>query len=648
MITLETIKNKLQEEIERMNALTYEKPAGYDMCKEYVKRNRFSKADDLMNIDLWSFLKCIMYVQVEPEEGAAPMNPETCKNAIKIIKNIFEPMKYLDAETLIDIILIIIELKEYNQIIDYLMTTDDMDAKLKLDALPIPSSVISAKTISDMKDEKYKFNLQKVRNFYMERNTIKVLADLVKLAPELFSTILLIILTEKRMRYRSEKYKSFVDATKFIGYSAGYNSSEIRRMTTRDLKSYINETNPVDDFILLHDNIVDFVSTVDDNLLVVERDKPRTIRSCNRVMQLLDAVKDTNEIKNPKDFIKGIQNEEIKVMILRWIYEHNQPYYELLDEKLNELNADEKSHYLATLKNHGINIDLSNIQTIMHNTLEEIEAIFESLPFGVFKDAEVIRILQNTNKDIAVRVGKLITSGFITTDKITQYISLYYSGDTKLSKMEATIDCINQLGYNPQLFASKPEYYWDNPDLLITNLAFLKIYHLDKSLRNGEDYQFLLDGSLAEKIDIVIELGCYDNLRDNIELLNYSKERWLRFRLLQHMNIPFDDMDSLEEVLDNPKFIVGDRDINNYLIDYASLVIQEPEIISVEEFKDLDTDKISITIGDSIISLPKVKRMLSEGKSLWESIFYGTKLTEEEYSEMMKILNGQENYIKTR
>ncbi len=643
MIALDDIKKKLQEEIDKANDLTYEKPAGYDMCKEYVKRNRFSKAEDLMNIDLWSFLRCIMYVHIDPEEGAAPMNPETCKNTIKVIKNIFEPMEYLDAETLIDIILIIIELKEYNQIFDYLMTTDDMDAKLKLDALPIPSSVISAKTVSDMKDEKYKYNLQKVRNFYKERNTIKVLADLVKLAPELFSIILLIILTEKRMRFRSKRYKSIVEATKFIGCNAGYNSSEIKRMSTRDLKSYINDTNPVDSFIFLHENIVNFVLTVDDNLSIIERDKPRMIRSYRKVMQLLDAAKDTKEITNPRDFIKGIQNEEIKVMILRWIYEHNQPYYELLDERLKKLNADEKSHYLATLKNHGINIDLSNIQTIMHNTLEEIEAIFESLPFGVFKDVEVIRVLQHTTKDIALRVGKLITSGFITTDKLVQYISLYYSDDTKLSMMEYSIDCINQLGFNPQLFASQPEYYWYNPDLLITNLAFLKTYHLDKSLRNGKDYQFLLDSNLAEKIDIVIELGCYDNLRDNIELLNYSKERWLRLRLLQHMNIPYEDMDPLEE-----EFIVSDSDIDNYLIDYASLVPVEPEIISAEEFKDLDTDKISITIGDCIISLPKVKRMLAEGKTLWESIFYGTKLTEEEYMNIMMALTGQANSIKAR
>ena len=141
---------------------------------------------------------------------------------------------------------------------------------------------------------------------------------------------------------------------------------------------------------------------------------------------------------------------------------------------------------------------------------------------------------------------------------------------------------------------------------------------------------------------MLIELGFYNYLKENIELLNYPLSRIKRIIVLQQMNLPIDNSDILNEILENSKFIVSDRELDDCIMDYASYLEEIPKL--PYNPINLETENISVTIGDNIISVPKIKRQLKKGKTIWESIFYGTKLTEEKYNQLMRFLNPEGFY----
>ena len=107
------------------------------------------------------------------------------------------------------------------------------------------------------------------------------------------------------------------------------------------------------------------------------------------------------------------------------------------------------------------------------------------------------------------------------------------------------------------------------------------------------------------------------------------------------MNIPVEDMDTVESILESSKFIVSDEMLDDYIMDYAST--QKPFDIpfNAEELENTDSDKTSISLNGTIVSLPKIKKGIREGKTMWNAIFDGLILTEEEYKQIKNVLTGE-------
>ena len=90
------------------------------------------------------------------------------------------------------------------------------------------------------------------------------------------------------------------------------------------------------------------------------------------------------------------------------------------------------------------------------------------------------------------------------------------------------------------------------------------------------------------------------------------------------------------------------KDINKKYrnIDKPTDVLSFP-MFNREEIDDIKNGNSNVeeVLGDIIISIPKVRRQLEEGKTIWEAIFYGTKLTEERYNQIMKSLKPGNAYV---
>ena len=177
------------------------------------------------------------------------------------------------------------------------------------------------------------------------------------------------------------------------------------------------------------------------------------------------------------------------------------------------------------------------------------------------------------------------------------------------------------------------------------NITLLGRYRLINSIKSETNINFLTEEQLEEKIDMIIELGYYEYLKEDIEILNYNESRIKRLIVLQQANIPVEDLETIEDILESPKFVVEDGEIDEYIMDYASYE-KEVEIPKIQNNPiNIDNESISVSLEGNIISIPKVRRQLEEGKTIWEAIFYGTKLTEERYNQIMRALKPGNVYI---
>ena len=78
------------------------------------------------------------------------------------------------------------------------------------------------------------------------------------------------------------------------------------------------------------------------------------------------------------------------------------------------------------------------------------------------------------------------------------------------------------------------------------------------------NYSFLEQDDLMQKIDFTLELGLEPFLEENLGLLNYDYVIFQRIRILQGLNIEV-SKEELEQVLKADRFIVSDEEINKYL-----------------------------------------------------------------------------------
>ena len=118
-------------------------------------------------------------------------------------------------------------------------------------------------------------------------------------------------------------------------------------------------------------------------------------------------------------------------------------------------------------------------------------------------------------------------------------------------------------------------------------------------------------------LDLVIEYGYGTELNSNLNILNFSKERWLRLSILKELNELPKNTEELEEVLGNPNFIVPDHNIH----EYVSIPTEEYEKIlrgllqeeSLAPFEKYTKDNLTYDINGILISRRKVERQIRAG-----------------------------------
>ena len=608
MTELDSIIDAIKIEISNNNQL-YEYDKGYEMCKKFFNNNSISKKSDIKSIDILACLKCLIYIYSDKRKDL-----DECETMAKGFNSI---VGNDDIKSIVSIINAMIEIRDereeiYNEIIEYFEYSFFSGLK----------SYEIAYHKKKLEDPNFEANNE---IYYDFRAQIKQIYKLIKKD----RTILEII---KYMRKCPESAQKIFDLLLYRKSQIDNNNYQIDDLPFQNIKRILDDINK-------------FVLEEEANAKELAKENNKRYHMYNRAIRLLDEASKKEEITNSSEIINCVQSEEIKRKILLWIDEHNEKYYQSLQNRYDELSSSDTNKCLALLSKYRIPINKQDVSVVLHNSLEDIEEIIKSLPLGELSNEHIISILKTTTKEIALKIKDFIDRGYITPRKVVEHISIYNPKDKKIEMMESSIELLKLLGINPIIFCDQPEYYWVSKELFEKNITLLGRYRLTNSIRSETNINFLTEEQLEEKIDMIIELGYYEYLKEDIEILNCKESRLKRLIVLQQANIPVEDLETIEDILESPKFVVEDGEIDEYIMDYASYE-KEVEIPKIQNNPiNIDSESISVSLEGNIISIPKVKRQLEKGKTIWEAIFYGTKLTEERYNQIMKSLKPGNAYV---
>ena len=281
-------------------------------------------------------------------------------------------------------------------------------------------------------------------------------------------------------------------------------------------------------------------------------------------------------------------------------------------------SSNDKIKYKLLLTKYGIEDDLF-LESVSKYSLEKIEASLSKLAELGIKDTLVVEeFLKSGDFDAIEGLAKYIKKGIIKLDFIKSNPGIFDCSSVVYSNVLANIDSITNKEINPT-------YIMENQDVLLIpnglfkhNLDVISEYGLKSKLTTGTDSKFLNDSSLAEKLDMVIELGYENLLTSNLSIASYSIDDWKKLQVLRFMNFEVLEEDVLD-VLKSKTFIVAQDAIDNYIFkpfdvcENSKLNNMPNTFVSVNNpLEEYSVSNLAYNIGGVIVSRNKVKRNLGK------------------------------------
>ena len=308
--------------------------------------------------------------------------------------------------------------------------------------------------------------------------------------------------------------------------------------------------------------------------LELEKDQNDKEKSKNRKLiqyaNLLTELKRKNNKKEITDIDKVldlIQEEELKNMYLRYVYEYNKSYYDELEAEYNYKNENSISKYIMYFKEMGIDfnsLSQSLKQQIMNEPLNIIKEKVKLLSSIFIETNDLINILVKTNMQIIEEIDSYIRKGYIKKTTILENSSMYYDS-IKFENLKANISILLSEKVNIINIDDKEVLFTDN-SILARNIEILKSSNI--KLSSLKSIEMLKDETLQEKIDSLVEIGLEEIVKKKPEILDSDINLAKRIVIARMIGVEIIENDTIKEsILDKDKFFVADNIINTYLFD---------------------------------------------------------------------------------
>lgn len=581
----------------------------FDEYEEFVKNNPCNTVESFVNSDIWEVAK-YLYQITEPI-ATLEENKETIDN----FKSFFDG---IDSDLCCGMMGLFDELCSLgivDEVVDFFEETGVIKGLLKINKIDFKDNRLRD-LIIDIK-QIYKKDLPKISSFlkFYEND------------PESIAVIMDLVLAHRELKKASD----FTKDLKENGY-CGYTNREEKRFLESKVKLY----NKICDAKSILNEVSKIRNLVDDQrsrASKYEKNIRKELCGYDKALALLDVSLKRREITNAKEIIKNVKDEDMKKAFLKLIYEHNNVYYEELENEYNRLNQNDSNKYVALLQKYNISFTPEDVKEIMRrNNIDGTSGIIKNI-VKLNLTTHIVEILKHTSLDKFMRIKNLVDCGYISLKYLNTNEKFMWDESNLLDIYEENISYLDNFNLNPGMFINITDVIIYSFDSFSNNLKILNDYGLIKYLKNVDNLSFLGDVNLVSKIDKFLELGYEGFLENDLGILNLSNLK--RLDILKSLNMPITDISTMYKVLCDQKFIIDDSKIDEYL----------PNVVELSEKKNINSNLSNFrntnrvySIGDSLFSINKINRLLESGNSLYDSLFMNRKFSEEEYDNILKAL----------
>lgn len=330
------------------------------------------------------------------------------------------------------------------------------------------------------------------------------------------------------------------------------------------------------------------------------------------------SIESKHDVITDLSIIELIPDEDYKKLALEYIYDHNKKASDKLEQELVKARLNSIVVYQHLLSETGIILTEELYDKISFRTKEEIEQITKiAKRYGITDSNSIYQMLISANIETFSNIEKLYEKGIISKKFITKSPSIFTETSASYKNL---MNCIKTLKDKDIPY----KVLHDNSDILVVDkklledkLSTLDEYGLTKAIKKSTNLRFLESENLEELLDLVIEYGYGTELNSNLNILNFSKERWLRLSILKELNELPKNTEELEEVLGNPNFIVPDHNIHEYVSipteEYEKTLRGLLQEESLAPFEKYTKDNLTYDINGILISRRKVERQIHAG-----------------------------------
>lgn len=581
----------------------------FDEYEEFVKNNPCNTVESFANSDIWEVAK-YLYQITEPI-ATLEENKETIDN----FKSFFDD---IDSDLCCGMMGLFDELCSLgivDEVVDFFEEPGVKKGLLKINKI-------------DFKDNRLRDLIIDIKQLY--KNDLLKISSFLKFYendPESITVIMNLVLAHRELKKASD----FTKNLKENGY-CGYTKREEKRF----LKSKVKLYNKICDTKSILNEVSKIRNLVDDQrsrASKYEKNIRKELYGYDKALTLLDVSLKRREITNAKEIIKNVKDEDMKKAFLKLIYEHNNVYYEELENEYNRLNQNDSNKYVALLQKYNISFTQEDVKEIMRrNNIDDTSEIIKNI-VKLNLTTQNVEILKHTSLDKFMRIKDLVDCGYISVKYLNTNESFMWDESNSLDIYEENISYLDNFNLNPGTFINITDVIIYSFDSFSNNLKILNDYGLIKYLKNVDNLSFLGDINLVSKIDKFLELGYESFLENDLGILNLSNLK--RLDILKSLNMPITDISTMYKVLSDQKFIIDDSKIDEYLPNVVELSEKKNITSNLSDFRN--TNRV-YSIGDSLFSINKINRLLESGNSLYDSLFMNRKFSEEEYDNILKAL----------
>lgn len=377
-------------------------------------------------------------------------------------------------------------------------------------------------------------------------------------------------------------------------------------------------------------------------LLQKEEKKERALhQASNNYQKLSEDIKRAEkekEITNYRALISKCANTNLRCDILSWVYHHNEKYYDKLESKYQVLSENNPRNYQRLLQQHHMDNEFSLEEVMSRYSYQDLEWIFTVLGQLKITNPELLKsVISTTTKDYVEKVLSLVNQQVLTKKTIRENIDIFDEKKNIISFMETNLSLLQKKKIPANIFTKNQRPLLLSPEQLEKNIEILTSYDLIGQLVTTNNYSFLGQDDLMQKIDFTLELGLEPFLEENLGLLNYDYVIFQRIRILQGLNIEV-SKEELEQVLKADRFIVSDEEINKYLklVSVSRNMLDEMRILP----EDITKTKRCYQYHDIYFSKNKVDRNLElypeDRQCFIKALFTDRKITDQELEHVFK------------